>query len=332
LWADWVAAASEEGINLYKSFTMRHRSNTFRYYALVNVSNAGAITAALYVITGGTATSIASCTLSAANGEYLKISIAGGAITFSQSATQNGSYTSRMSATNTLNQASGDWYLAGGTLDDFGYSTLWSEVSLTDNGTASTATIVGGSADGRLRKNATGTWAACLASTPSDLPGYARLGHHRSYIGSTYYCDRAYLCFDVAALLGATVTAAYLEFICDEYANTGADGSLDIRAYWKDWGTTLNGLDWSSTLGVAASANTTLTGLGTKRIPLTNLPSLLSSNGRLEIVHNREANTPTGSNIFGVMFGEQTVAEYRPRLLVEHTAGNSRFFMMEGEF
>ena len=191
--------------------------------------------------------------------------------------------------------------------------------------------IVGGTADGRLRKTATAVagWAACRAATPSVATTGTIYAVHRSLLAGTFYLDRAYFLFDVSpfqaggAYASATITAVTLNLYFTE-----VQGTANFTIYYTDWGTSLAAGDWSAVLGTAATASTAPGAVGQKAITLINLASLLTANGRLEFTLTDETTEPTGANDIGIDQAEHTTPAYRPSITVTYTMPTNHGLMM----
>jgi hypothetical protein len=191
-----------------------------------------------------------------------------------------------------------------------------------------TVNIVGGVADGYVRKHGSVSWAATIAAGPT----YARDNVTSSDLwkalsGGGWYLYRIYYCFDVSAFqaggahAGATINSVTLNYYINSHNTYAA-----FTVFWKDWGTSLTTADWSATLGTAASASTLLSSTGAKTLALTNLSSLLTSNGRLEIAYDDETTDP-GVTSYQLGWNMADAASNKPSIDVDYTdAATGSFF------
>lgn len=179
-----------------------------------------------------------------------------------------------------------------------------------------TATIAGDTSDGTLRKYSTKSWAACQSATPTVLyDTSATFQVLKSYSAApSWTIMRAYVRFDLSAYAGATINSATLNLF-----GAGASGTRNATVYYCDWGTALTADDWASA-GTAASSSFSCTGWGWDgAISLTNLSSLLTSNGGLVIIMDNESTEPDTNNYAEIYTANESTESRRPSLDIDYT-------------
>lgn len=152
-------------------------------------------------------------------------------------------------------------------------------------------------ADGMLNKESGDSWADCQSAVPSLTAGSPQLLVARAVIDAAYWVQyRAFVATDISGLVAEPPAASLL--LNAEETELGVPAGAFI-AYYQPWGSgeggALDPTDWvaEGTL-TAASALVTPTGTGPLEIPLINLGSLLTSNGRFVLIAEDETVEPTG--------------------------------------
>ena len=171
----------------------------------------------------------------------------------------------------------------------------------------SSANIVGSAADGYLQKYAS-TWAGCMAAAPTvPSTGDAFMAISRYGNGTnSYELDRGFLCFNLAAYAGATISAATL------HVRMSGGGDSNCKFYYYDWGTSLAAADW--TTGTAACA--TISTLGASAwvdISLSSPQSILTANGRVYLALDDETTDPGASDSHATLYFSEDLT-YKPNL------------------
>lgn len=161
-----------------------------------------------------------------------------------------------------------------------------------------TANIVA-TADGRLRRSSSVSWAICVAAAPGVSTAGTIYGPQRNFVTDTWQLGRCYFYFDLSLYAGVTITAATLNL----YVNDLQTSAADYTIYYKDWGDTLAAADWSESLGTAASASRSGETTGQKAISLINLESLaLTATSGFEVALDDETTDPSPATVVGLQF------------------------------
>jgi len=183
-------------------------------------------------------------------------------------------------------------------------------------------TIVGSISDNALRKYSPVSFSALLSGSAGvDDVTSGLVTIQRSYTGTNWTIRRPFFSFDVSALAGATITLAQLQLSCHDLL-----GDITWRVYYQDWGTDVASDDWVAPIDVpnltpASAAGQEALGLGSLIVDLSNLGSLLTSNGRFVLIAADESVEPTGSSYQQFRTADYPTPAYRPSLYVEYTTG-----------
>jgi hypothetical protein len=184
-----------------------------------------------------------------------------------------------------------------------------------------TADIIGDVSDNYLEKWVDSAWANIGADTPAAGTASAtQMGMHRTYASPNWILRRIYVRFDLSSYAGATISAATLSLF-----GTAATGTVDFKAYYYDWGETLETTEWPS-VGSLTAATATLTPTGwawgnESPFDMVNVSNLLTVNGGLVFSLDDESTEPEEENSFGIYSANDATAGHKPTLHITYTTG-----------